>query len=249
MPVPKKTKSSSVLRIKSVGQFLDRLKELENLSEYALFRGQEQDWPLLPKIGRINLKNSDFESAEKEMLNDFKRLSRPYLPRPVLNNWEWLALAQHHGMATRLLDWTTNPLAAIWFAVSKPIKRGVGVVWLLNAPEESIIKANETENTDPFEQTVTRIFQPHITTNRIASQNGWFTSHRYSKKKSNFVKFEWNLRYKDYLKKFIIPLEYFSDLRAELDRLGINRLSLFPDLDGAAHHSEWLNSYLEDENL
>lgn len=232
--------------VKSVSEFLAIINGIPELSDYAIFRGQEIDKPLIPKIGRIKLKK-DFTITEEEMINDFKRLSRPFITKIPTNDWEWLALAQHHGMATRLLDWTTNPLAAMWFAVSKPIKNGNGVLWLLDVPEEYVLKANDTNTRNPFEEKITLIFQPHISSNRISAQNSWFTVHHYSEKFEKFVQFEWNKKYRNYLKKFIITKESFCNIRADLDRLGINRLSLFPDIDGAACYSEWLNSFLEDE--
>jgi hypothetical protein len=249
MPVAKKrTSVYNTAEITSVEQLLRAINKIPYLRDYALFRGQSEDLPLVPKIGRIQLKhNDDYTLSENEMLNDFKRLSRPYLTRIPTNNWEWLALAQHHGMATRLLDWTTNPLAALWFAVSKPARKDHGVVWLLNVPEEYVLKANETEVRDPFTEEVTVIFQPHITSNRISAQNGWFTVHRYSSKAKAIVKFEWNRKYKNYLQKYVIPAAKFPYIRADLDRLGVNRLSLFPDIDGAACHAEWINSRMNDE--
>ena len=118
----------------------------------------------------------------------------------------------------------------------------------MNVPEEYVLKANDTETKDPFEEKVTLIFQPHILSNRISAQNGWFTVHTYSERLNKFIQFEWNRKYHDYLKKYKIPKDSFCDIRADLDRLGINRLSLFPDLDGAACYSEWINCFLDDEN-
>jgi hypothetical protein len=104
------------IQVTSVYKLLRELNR-KSITDYTLFRGQEQDWELIPKIGRVGFRNIGDENAEQKMLDDFKRLSMPHLLRVPKNDWDWLALAQHHGMATRLLDWTTNPLVALWFAV------------------------------------------------------------------------------------------------------------------------------------
>src|SRR5688572_27620332 len=117
--------------------------------EFTLYRGQSLDKALLPKIARYEV--ADVEKIEREMLEDFQRRSLHLIDYHPGNSWDWLALAQHHGMATRLLDWTENPLIALWFSMSPKLddmNTEYAVVWAFDVPKADIV--NSTDDKDPF---------------------------------------------------------------------------------------------------
>jgi hypothetical protein len=240
------------VRIEAIDGFV-RFVADEFTSDYTLFRGQPVDAPLVPRLGRMKLRDEDVLRAEVRMMEAFKRMSRPYMDRPPDNEWDWLALAQHHGLPTRLLDWTLNPLAALWFAVEKPPeidkanggREKDGVVWAFEVVDADIARPEENES--PKEQKYTRVYSPPHIAPRIVVQQGWFTVHRWAPETKKFAVLGSIGHYSRRLKKIVIPGKCFSDMRCELDRMGVNRFSLFPGLDGLASHVEWLNSHLSDE--
>lgn len=213
--------------------------------EGILFRGQGRaDQVLIPRIARLALK-ADIIDTEYEMLDDFKRQAIPYIELTPENDWEWLAVAQHNRMATRLLDWTWNPLAALWFAVEKPPAEGIdGVVWTFTARDDEYI---EDLRSSPLEQHVTRVYEPSNVVPRITAQGACFTVHGYDKKTQSFIPLEQDRRYKKLLTKLLIDGNSFHGIRYQLDRCGINSSSLFPDIEGLCRHVEWSHSLLSDE--
>lgn len=109
----------------------------------ALYRGQADiTWPVVPSIYRGN--PGIRASAH---LQDWKiRASRFASPMP-LDDIEWLILAQHYGLATPLLDWTTSPLTALYFACEGQTQAD-GTVWWIRRSEFDI--ANYTLMIKPF---------------------------------------------------------------------------------------------------
>jgi hypothetical protein len=206
-------------------------------NEFTLFRGQNLDKALLPKIARYKL--PDVEETEREMLDDLQRRSIHMIDYHPGNSWDWLALAQHHGMATRLLDWTENPLIALWFSMT-PREESTfeySVVWGFKVPKEDIVISMDDK--DPFTGGMTKVFKPNHITKRISAQFGWFTIHKGNKEKK-FIPFEENPDYKGRLFKIKIESKCFADCKRRLHNFGINSASMYPDIDGLAKHVEWL---------
>jgi hypothetical protein len=225
--------------VSSFKQFQDIILDVP-IEQFTLYRGQHLDKTLLPKIARYNVDN--VQKTEREMLEDFQRRSLHLIDLQPGNSWDWLALAQHHGMATRLLDWTENPLIALWFSMSPKETQtsDYSVVWGFKVPPEDIIAS--TDKMNPFEEGPTKVFKPNHITKRISAQFGWFTIHNYNEE-HRFVEFEGNKKYSGRLFKIEIKSECFSECRRRLHNFGINSASMYPDIDGLAKHVEWL--YLE----
>lgn len=230
-------KAYKTYKVDSFRKFQDIILELPT-DHFILYRGQTYDKTLLPKIARYNLVDAD--ATEREMLEDFQRRSIHLIDLHPATSWDWLALAQHHGMATRLLDWTENPLIALWFSMSPKldeITTDYSVVWGFDVPQDDVI--NATEMKDPFKGRSTKIFKPNHITKRISAQFGWFTIHR-SESNGKFVAFEQNPEYSDRLFKIEIDSKCFKECKSRLHNFGINSASMYPDIDGLAKHVEWL---------
>ena len=96
------------------------------------FRGMCGDWPLSTSIQRLNHAPEVLPHIERAMFRNFKKYAYANLD-PSTSDWKWLAVAQHHGLPTRLLDWTFSPFVAMHFATNELDKMDKdGVIWMVN---------------------------------------------------------------------------------------------------------------------
>lgn len=134
--------------VETLSDFADFVAN-ESFPERTIFRGQRRDDPLLPAIARSP---RQYRSRDAwEILNSFKREPRPWVEPVDWTDWDWIVTARHHGVPTRLLDFTTNPLAALWFAVEeRDDKADDAVVWAARYKEDDKVRNERTFG--PFAQ-------------------------------------------------------------------------------------------------
>jgi hypothetical protein len=230
-----------IISIKSAIELLNKLK-LPNDSQ--TYRGQGKHYlPLVPSIARLS---SDclryWESWDfllRTILTNFQKRSLLFVDSKPANQLEWLILAQHHGLPTNILDWTSNPLKALFFAIENPVDdKYDGAVWHLDPnsfyeDEEGLLNKNKQDlrNIDALE-----CYFPSQIHPRVIAQESCFTLFPLHKTLKPILPIN-SKYYKNDIRslvKYIIPKEYKNNCRSELKNLGISHMSVFPDLEGIA---------------
>jgi hypothetical protein len=232
-----------------------------------VFRGLDSsDYQLITSLQRVGASKPDWiPELEKHLLRAFKR----YAHRDVVSqdtDWHWLTMAQHHGLATRLLDWTYSPLVALHFATAdmKRIEQD-GLIWMVDirgvqqAMPASLRAQLKKVGTASFDVELLSsnklnpwqlvdypnqrskdgfmlFFEPPSMDDRIINQYALFSMLSDPQASPQ----DWLLRRPQLCRKVILPGDKKWEIRDNLDQANINERVLFPGLDGL---SDWLNRY------
>jgi hypothetical protein len=190
------------------------------------FRGQNvSSWKLIPRAGRPSIAGRN----DKVLFKHWKRRSIAYLQKENYTNWEFLAIANHTGVPTRLLDWSQNPLVAVFFACIENFDSD-GAVYIYEP--SGYVKMEEFDPFDIEEDTIYFV-QPTASSDRIINQVGYFSIH-------NKPNFELTDKTADSsIEKVIIPKEFKKEIIFMLNQFGINNLTIYPDLEGLSKHLVW----------
>lgn len=244
--VAEKNEQQAPIEIRSFDEFLKKIQELDTEIDnttnerLVLFRGQhDANWDLVPCIFRPEYRNQDISQLEEKIFNDFKRRAVPYLPHNfnVDSEWDWLALAQQFKLPTRLLDWTENPLVALYFTFAQEkMDDHDRAFWIFATTPDDFADTSSPDST-PFNQEGIRVFMPNQITQRITVQAGWFTVHHCRRKE--LMVLNDNPEFYRRLRLLKIPNHLRLEILRMLDMLGINAYSSFPDLDGLSSYLAW----------
>lgn len=202
-----------------------------------VFRGQRDDptWKLRPRAGRAELALGD-----QNLFRAWKRWAAAFERRTYQSDWDWLAIAQHHGLATRLLDWTLNPFAAAFFATKSPPDSDGAIIAFFDPQAEDAGLARQPHQrgqplqNEPFDIKGVRKVRPRYITERLVMQSGIFTIHN-----PPTLCLEDVITPPQKLEGIVIDSSYTIELRRDLSFYGANERTLFPDLDGLARHMNW----------
>jgi len=231
-----------------------------------VFRGMsDASWPLQTSLERLG---SPARWVEKPLMRAFEK----YAPSQVVarnSDWENLAVAQHNGLPTRLLDWTVSPLIAAHFATAEAqFKEVDGVIWCVHVDavrddllptsmKEGLLEAQafvynvhllaavfpslETfDATEENEGDILIFIEPPSIDQRIHNQFGILSAMNGSSKSHDEFLHRCYESRPDLVKRIVVESGAKSEIRDMLDQNNITERMLFPGLPGLC---SWLKRY------
>lgn len=236
----------------------DAMSHLDEVDQFYIFRGQcDAKWELNTSIERCCFFGKNYR-VEKDFVKDFQRGAYTHLsslPEPD-DMMSWLAIMQHHGAPTRLLDFTHSPYIASYFALENAVSDAA--VWAIHSQhlkEDLAEKSPESfqyrgdEMYDISDSAFNQIFEenklscvfpvrPSVTNKRYMAQQSIFVSLGNTENPfmDQLLSYSWPQYLAEHIVKIILPFTIRDEALFDLSRMNINRSTLFPDIDGFSTH-------------
>lgn len=209
--------------IASVNDFISILSEMNIKPDIDLFRGHSNiTYKLIPSIGRYF--TNDFgrmRDFENDLMSEFRRLHTLYATK-CNNEFELLFLAQHYGLPTRLLDWSCNPLVALYFAVNSNIDEDGCVYQRFPTRMLVIDYTKNCAQTTPYNIDANYLINPIMTHERYKNQNSRFVIYQNPQLEEK----------QEISAQFIIPARYKKQMLMFLRKIGISDSFIYPTMEG-----------------
>lgn len=236
-------------------------KELQRFRSPYAFRGIcRPDRTLASSLVRLAEPGSDVKRLELALLRNFRKYAHGEATGAD-SIWDWLALGQHRGLPTRLLDWTYSPLVALHFATENTEEfEQDSMVWCVNFVEANkqlprrLRRILQQEGSDTFTVEMLGAFkslrefdalsrdpfvvflEPPAVDRRILNQLALFSLMSSPTPTLD----DWLADHPQLCRRVLIPAALKWEIRDKLDQANVNERVLFPGLDGL---SRWLTRY------
>ncbi|HUI20916.1 MAG TPA: FRG domain-containing protein [Methylocella sp.] len=196
-----------------------------------LFRGHgDAAFDLVPAIGRQPSASAYRLADEKILFEDFVREAKRYLEADGFTELEWLAVAQHHGLPTRLLDWSSNPMVAAWFATEDEENSADAQILALRVPLVRRLKTAPVFGAPGGAPVIVEV-SPRVA--RITAQQGYFSLHPDPQS-------AWQPSPPDYdIAGFTVPAAEKADFRRLLHIFGYDARRIYVDIDALSKTLAW----------